>query len=117
MTSSAALDLAVLASAVVTSKDDDTNALYRTRRAGPRDRGQPCRKRFESSESTGRFCESLLALEGTVRFPMLPCPLPDVVVVDDELVELQATAVAATTETIVSAAKRVFHDAEPKAPP
>jgi len=48
---------------------------------------------------------------------MLPCPPPDVVVVDDELVELQATAVAATTETIASAAKRVFHDAEPKAPP
>ena len=41
----------------------------------------------------------------------------DVVVVDVELVELQATAVVATTATSPSAAKRVFHGAEPKAPP
>ena len=40
-----------------------------------------------------------------------------VVVVVAELVELQATAVVATSTTIPSAAKRVFHDAERKAPP
>ena len=34
-----------------------------------------------------------------------------------ELVELQATATAATSDDQPSAARRVFHDAEPKAPP
>ena len=46
--------------------------------------------------------------------PPLPAP---VVVVLDEFVELQATAVVATNTTIPSAAIRVFHGAEPKAPP
>jgi hypothetical protein len=45
-------------------------------------------------------------------------PPPDeVVLVDEELVELHATAEVATNMTIPSAAMRVFHDAEPKAPP
>jgi len=38
-------------------------------------------------------------------------------VVDDELVELQATAVNATSTTIPSAAVRVLHDAEINSPP
>jgi hypothetical protein len=46
-----------------------------------------------------------------------PPPLPEVVVVDAELVELQATALIPTTATIPSAASRVFHGAEPKVPP
>ena len=60
---------------------------------------------------------SLKALDGIGRLPMLAVVPPDAVVVVVELVELQATAVAATTVTNASAAKRVFHDAEPKAPP
>ncbi|HEV3366037.1 MAG TPA: hypothetical protein VG054_01135 [Acidimicrobiales bacterium] len=47
-----------------------------------------------------------------------PVPLlPAVVVLEVELVELQATAVVATSMTIPSAAIRVFHGADPKAPP
>ena len=46
-----------------------------------------------------------------------PVVVAEVVVVDDELVELQATAVVATASTIPSAAMRVFHDAELKVPP
>jgi hypothetical protein len=57
---------------------------------------------------------SLKALAGTARPDALDAP---VVVVDVELVELQATAVVATIVTITSAAMRVFHDAELKAPP
>jgi hypothetical protein len=62
---------------------------------------------------------SLKALEGIVpRLDAVVLPLPAaVVVVEAELVELQATAVVATNATSPSAAMRVFHDAEPKAPP
>ena len=61
---------------------------------------------------------SLKALAGMVLPPMLRRSADDVVVVVDvELVELQATAPVATARTIASAAIRVFHDAEPKAPP
>ena len=61
---------------------------------------------------------SLKALAGIVLPPFDDeLPPADVVVVVDELVELQATAVVATTMTIASAARRVFHGAEPKAPP
>src|ERR1700677_200499 len=48
--------------------------------------------------------------------PVVP-PLPLVVVVVLELVELHAATDIATTTAIPSAAMRVFHDAEPKAPP
>jgi hypothetical protein len=57
---------------------------------------------------------SLMALAG-IGDP--PEPPPDVVVVDDELVELQATAVNATSTTVPSAAVRVLHDAAIKSPP
>ncbi|HZM53605.1 MAG TPA: hypothetical protein VFC03_01100 [Acidimicrobiales bacterium] len=57
---------------------------------------------------------SLMALAG-IDDP--PDPLPDVVVVDEELVELQATAVSPTSTTMPSAAVRIFHDAEAKSPP
>jgi hypothetical protein len=65
---------------------------------------------------------SLKALAGMARPDDVELPvvavLPAlVVVVDAELVELQATAVVATSTTIPKAAMRVFHDAEPKAPP
>ncbi len=64
---------------------------------------------------------SLKALVGMERpaadDPVDPLPAVDVVVVDDELVELQATAVVDTIMTSPSAAIRVFHGAEPKAPP
>jgi hypothetical protein len=62
---------------------------------------------------------SLKALEGIVPrldAPALPVP-PVVVVVEAELVELQATAVMATNTTSPNAAMRVFHAAEAKAPP
>ena len=39
------------------------------------------------------------------------------VVVDDELVELQAAPTRATTRTSPSAVDRLFHEAERKAPP
>ena len=55
---------------------------------------------------------SLKALDG-----IFDPPDPPVVVVDEELVELQATAVVATRATTISAAIRVFHSAVPKAPP
>jgi hypothetical protein len=65
---------------------------------------------------------SLKALAGMARPDVVELPvvavLPAVVVVvDAELVELQATAVVATSRTIPKAAMRVFNDAEPKAPP
>jgi hypothetical protein len=60
---------------------------------------------------------SLKALDGTVLVDPVEVVFPAAVVVVAELVELQATAVVATSPTIPSAAKRVFHDAEPKAPP
>jgi hypothetical protein len=64
---------------------------------------------------------SLKALEGMDRLEEPdaddPPPLPDVVVVDAELVELQATTVIPATATIPSAARRVFHGADPKVPP
>jgi hypothetical protein len=63
---------------------------------------------------------SLKALWGMARAelaPVLPVEFPAVVVVVDELVELQATAVVATSATNPTAAMRVFHDAELKAPP
>jgi hypothetical protein len=44
-------------------------------------------------------------------------PVEPVVVVVVELVELHAATEIATTTAIPSAAMRVFHDAEPKAPP
>ena len=56
---------------------------------------------------------SLKALDGMAELPDARAA----VVVVVELVELQATAVVATTATRPSAARRVFHDAEPKAPP
>ena len=56
------------------------------------------------------------ALEGMFEFADPP-EFPEVVVVLDELVELQATAVVATSMTAPTAAMRAFHDAEPKAPP
>jgi hypothetical protein len=60
---------------------------------------------------------SLKALEGMGRLDEPdPPPLPDVVVVD-EFVELQATAVVATTATSPTAARRVFHGTDPKVPP
>jgi hypothetical protein len=64
---------------------------------------------------------SLKALEGIVpRLDAVELPvvavLPAVVVVV-ELVELQATALVATSTTSPRAAMRVFHDPEPKAPP
>jgi hypothetical protein len=60
----------------------------------------------------------LKALDGTVLVEPVEVVFPTAVVaVLAELVELQATAVVATSPTTPSAAKRVFHDAEPKAPP
>ncbi|HUY67283.1 MAG TPA: hypothetical protein VMV06_10735 [Acidimicrobiales bacterium] len=61
---------------------------------------------------------SLKALCGMAR-PELPplLPPPAVVAVEDELVELHATAVVATRATIPNAAMRVFHGAESKVPP
>jgi hypothetical protein len=58
---------------------------------------------------------SLKAPEGICEFPE-PEPEAAVVAVDD-LVELQATAVVATTMTRPSAARRVLHDVETKVPP
>jgi hypothetical protein len=65
---------------------------------------------------------SLKALGGMVRpegelAAVVPVEPLVVVVDDDELVELHATAVVATRATSPSAAMRVFHDAELKAPP
>ncbi|HZM57464.1 MAG TPA: hypothetical protein VFC03_20815 [Acidimicrobiales bacterium] len=59
---------------------------------------------------------SLKALAGIDELPEL-LPPTEVVVVEDELVELQATVVSATNMTSPRAAVRVFDDAEPKAPP
>jgi len=42
---------------------------------------------------------------------------PEVVVVDEEVVELQAVAPTATARTMPSAVVRLFHDSERKAPP
>ncbi len=58
---------------------------------------------------------SLNALDGIDRPD--PVVTPAAVVVEVELVELHATAVVATRATIPSAAMRVFHGAESKAPP
>jgi hypothetical protein len=67
---------------------------------------------------------SLKALAGMVRPLLDEVVLPPVeedaaavVVVEEDVVELQATAVVPARRTIPSAAMRVFHDAEPKAPP
>jgi hypothetical protein len=61
---------------------------------------------------------SLKALEGIVDWPDPdPEPEPVVVVLDDELVEPQATAATATTVTSAIAARRVLHVAEFKVPP
>jgi hypothetical protein len=59
---------------------------------------------------------SLKALEGIAEFPV-PDPEPEVVVVDDELVEPQATAVVATATTNPTAPRRVLHVVESKVPP
>jgi hypothetical protein len=42
---------------------------------------------------------------------------PEVVVVDEEVVELQAVAPTAMARTMPSAVVRLFHDSERKAPP
>jgi len=55
---------------------------------------------------------SLKALEG-----IFDPPGPAVVAVLDELVELQAAPVAASSTTMPAAAIRIFHDADTNAPP
>jgi hypothetical protein len=58
---------------------------------------------------------SLKALDGIFELLLLP-PEPEVVAVDAVVVELHATAVAATTTTNPIAAMRDFHEAA-KTPP
>jgi len=49
--------------------------------------------------------------------PVVLLPDPEVVVVDEEFVELQAVAPMATAITTPSATERLFHDSKRKAPP
>ena len=63
---------------------------------------------------------SLKALEGIDRPEEPdadPPPLPEVVVVDDELVELQATAVIATTATIAECGQARLPRCRPQGSP
>jgi hypothetical protein len=55
---------------------------------------------------------SLKALAGIFELPDPPPELPE-----EELVELQATDVVATSATMISAVTRVLDSADPKAPP